>query len=72
MVEEKFWYNVSLTAEGVSTGWIQLTRNEAKAVAYATSMSNWKNVYSEAWCGGFSINLNSESTHLPESVCPYD
>ena len=52
----KLWYQVSLSAESESTGWVKLTEDEAKVVEYATSIKNWENRNIESWCGAFHID----------------
>ena len=42
---KKYRYNVSLLAEDVCDGTIELTKKEAEIVAYATNVNNWKNKY---------------------------
>lgn len=62
---KKYWYQVSLSAEGTSYGWVQLTEDEAKAVSYASRMENWVRVESEPWSGSFYIDLESKRERKP-------
>ena len=55
----KLWYEVSLSAESESTGWVRLTEEEAKLVDYATDIRNWENRNIESWSGRFHIDTEN-------------
>lgn len=54
---KKYRYRVSNEAEGISCGYIDLTKKEAEIVAYATNVNNWKNAYDEGYSGYFCIDI---------------
>lgn len=60
----KKWYNVSISAEGETSGWIDLTEEEAKAVEYATNIDNWEKLKPESWSGYFFIDINHPKDKL--------
>ena len=64
--KQKYWYSVGLSAEGDSTGYVYLTKEEAKIVKYATNESNWKNAEIESWSGCFSIDIDNPKEQLPK------
>lgn len=61
----KYWYQVTLSAEGTSYGWVHLTEDEAKAVVYASNSANWVKADTEPWSGSFFLDLNSKRTRRP-------
>jgi len=63
--EQKHWYAVGLSAEGDSSGYVQLTESEAIAVRYATDENNWKKLESEPWNGNFFIDTEHLLEKLP-------
>jgi hypothetical protein len=56
---KKYRYMVSNLAEGTTCGYVDLTKAEAKIVAYATNQDNWKNVQYESWSGSFWIDIDN-------------
>lgn len=62
-MSKKYRYTVSQSADGTTTGTVDLTEAEAEAVAYATNSSNWNNVNREPYSGHFYIDLD-----FPEEI----
>lgn len=58
-MEKKYRYNVSLFGEEIYVGTIDLTKNEAEIVAYATNKKNWKNCCGGNFCGDFWIDIDN-------------
>lgn len=56
---KKYRYNVSLLAEDVCDGTIELTKKEAEIVAYATNVNNWENKDGGGFCGSFWIDIDN-------------
>lgn len=56
---KKYRYNVCLSAEEDLCGTIDLTKEEAAIVAYATSVDNWANQHGGGYCGYFSIAVDN-------------
>ena len=54
---KKYRYNICYSAEGVTTGTIDLTKKEAAIVAYALNTSNWNNLDAESWSGSCFIDI---------------
>jgi hypothetical protein len=63
----KYRYKVGLYAEGTRTGTVDLTKEEAKIVAYATNPNNWKNDFWGEYYGHFEIDIN----HPMEIKCEF-
>ena len=63
MEDKKYRYNVFLMAEEYSTGYVELTKEEAKLVEYATNTANWKDKEIEPYSGFFGID-----TEHPEEI----
>ncbi len=55
---KKYKYNVSLSADDETSGYIELTKKEAEIVSYATCEDNWKNAKLNPYSGSFYIDLN--------------
>lgn len=55
--EKKYKYEVCLSAEDYSGGYVRLTRREAEIVSYATSECNWEDKELNPCSGSFHINL---------------
>lgn len=55
--KKKYRYNVSLSAEGRRSGTVDLTKEEAEIVAYATNPKNWKNAFYGEYYGEFKIDI---------------
>ena len=56
---KKYKYSVSLNAEGNSWGYVDLTEEQAKIVAYATNADNWQCLHSEHHSGYFNIDIDN-------------
>lgn len=56
---KKYRYNVSLSANGEFFGTVDLTKEEADIVAFATNVENWENTCGSGWCGSFWIDTNN-------------
>lgn len=57
--EKKYKYEVSLSADDYSYGYVILTRKEAEIVSYATSECNWKDAHLNPYSGEFCIDLKN-------------
>ena len=68
MKNKKYYFPVTYFAEGVSTGYIKLTREEANIVAFATAPKNWENAEIEKYSGSFTIELDQS---IPEEWFEY-
>lgn len=55
--EKKYKYEVCLSAEDYSDGYVRLTKREAEIVSYATNERNWENKISNPYSGSFYIDL---------------
>lgn len=55
-LNRKYRYAVSLMADGQSSGFVELTKEQAEIVAYATTTSNWINANKEPYSGIFFID----------------
>lgn len=53
--ETKFYFSVGTSGDTYSSGYVLLTQREADIVAFATNYDNWKNSFSEGYCGSFYI-----------------
>ena len=56
---KKYRYYICQSAEGETTGTIDLTKKEAAIVAYALDISNWNNLETEAWSGSCFIDVDN-------------
>lgn len=56
-LKKKYRYKVGLHAEGSRTGTIDLTKEEAGIVTYATNPKNWKNDFYGEYYGEFRIDI---------------
>lgn len=56
---KKYRYNIFCSAEGTTSGTIDLTKKEAKIVAYALNQDNWNNVSYESFSGSCYIDIDS-------------
>ena len=56
---KKYRYNVGLSAEEESTGTVDLTKEQAKVVAYATNSDNWDNTEFGTYTGAFWIDIEN-------------
>ncbi len=56
---KKYRYNIGISAEGVTSGTIDLTKKEADIVAYALNTSNWNNLEEEPWSGVCWIDVEN-------------
>lgn len=60
VVDKKFNYQVSFSAEDYLTGTVKLTKDQAEAVKYATDLENWEDIDGErAYCGTFYIDVDN-------------
>lgn len=57
--EKKYRYNICQSAEGTTSGTIDLTKKEASIVAYAIDTSNWNNLEEESWSGSCYIDIDN-------------
>lgn len=55
---KKYRYRVENSAEGISYGYVDLTKKEAEIVAYATNEANWKNAHDDGYSGYFIIDID--------------
>lgn len=58
VLKKKYRYNVKLSAEGTLSGTVDLTKEEAEIVAYATNPENWKNAFYGEYYGCFEIDID--------------
>lgn len=58
-LNRKYRYAVSLIADGQSSGFVELTKEQAEIVAYATTTSNWINANKEPYSGIFFIDTEN-------------
>ena len=65
---KKYFFPVAYFAEGVSEGYMKLTREEAEIVAWATNPKNWTDAEIEKYSGSFHIELNQG---IPEEWFEY-
>jgi hypothetical protein len=56
---KKYRYNIYQSAEGTTSGTIDLTKKEAAIVAYALDTSNWGNLDEESWSGSCYIDIEN-------------
>ncbi len=56
---KKYRYNICKSAEGMTTGTIDLTKKEAEIVAYALDTTNWNNLEEEPWSGSCWIDIDN-------------
>lgn len=56
---KKYRYNIWKSAEGETTGTIDLTKKEAAIVAYALDTSNWNNLSEGSWSGSCWIDIDN-------------
>ena len=68
MKNKKYYFPVTYFAEGVSTGYIKLTREEANIVAFATNPKNWNEPEIEKYSGSFMIEMDQA---IPEEWFEY-
>ena len=62
---EKYWYYVCASGEADSSGWVYLTEEEAKAVAYASDTGKWAAPKRKPRIGPFFIDLEHKRTRKP-------
>ena len=67
MRKNKYYFPVSISGDGYSTGYVLLTKDEAITVAMATNFSNWAKPELERWSGSFHIDINAG---IPEEWFP--
>lgn len=60
MEEKKYKCHLTLSAEGVTTGTMMLTKEEYEIVKRVTDPSKWDDLEWESWCGSFSISMEEE------------
>lgn len=56
---KKYRYYIYRSAEGMTSGTIDLTKKEAAIVAYALDTSNWGNLDEESWSGSCYIDVEN-------------
>lgn len=59
MADKKYKYNVCLCADGVSTGTVVLTKEQARIVDFVTNPSNWNDAEVEEYSGSFCIDIDT-------------
>lgn len=60
VVAKRFNYQVSLSADDYLFGKVELTKDQAEIVKYATDSDNWKDVKGEhEYCGYFDIDVDN-------------
>lgn len=57
MAAKKYKYRISYSAEGVTSGTINLTKKEAQIVAYALDTANWENLEEELYSGECTLDV---------------
>lgn len=57
--DRKYRYLVSLTADGCSRGFIELTKEQADIVDFATDTRNWEDAETEMYSGFFFIDTGN-------------
>ena len=65
---KKYFFPVAYFAEGVSQGYMKLTREEAEIIARATNPKNWTDAEIEKYSGSFRIELDQA---IPEEWWDY-
>ena len=68
MKNKMYYFPVVYLAEGVSEGYMKLTREEAEVVARATNPKNWTDATIEKYSGSFCIELDKA---IPEEWFEY-
>ena len=68
MKDKKYYLPVENSAEDESTGYVKLTLEEAKIVAFATNSKNWNEPEIEKYSGSFHIELDQA---IPEEWFEY-
>ena len=68
MKNKKYFFPVTFWAEGISTGYIKLTREEANIVAFATNPKNWNEPEIVKYSGSFKIEMDQA---IPEEWFEY-
>lgn len=56
---KKYRYYICKSAEGITSGTIDLTKKEASIVAYALNTSNWNNLEEDDWSGSCYIDIDN-------------
>lgn len=65
-------YEVELTygAEGMATGYVNITRQEYEFLKWVTNTNNWKDLLKEPYCGYLDVyceELEKENQHATKS-----
>ena len=68
MKNKKYYFPVTYVAEGISEGYMKLSRAEAQVVARATNPDNWTDATIEMYSGRFGIDINHS---IPEEWFEY-
>lgn len=56
---KEYYFRVSQIAEGVTSGYVKLTHEQAQAVEFACDRDNWRRLDSDdPWSGSFSIDMD--------------
>ena len=58
-MEKKYRYNLCQSADGITTGTLDLTKEEAEFAAYVMNCSNWSNLEYEDFSGSCHIDLEN-------------
>lgn len=62
---KKYRYGIGHSAEGMTYGYIELTKKEASIVAYALNEANWEITEDESWSGSAWIDIDNPQ-EIPE------
>lgn len=58
-MEKKYYYRITRAAEGTTSGFVLLTKREAKIVDYALNDDNWVRAIYGDWSGDASIDIDN-------------
>lgn len=57
--KKQYYFRVSKSADGYTSGYVKLTYEQALAVAFACNIDNWKRIDNDdPWSGSFSISMD--------------
>ena len=54
MTDKKYYFLVEMWGEGISSGFVSLTMDEAHVVKRATSVKNWEKAELDKYSGSFT------------------
>lgn len=58
-MEKKYYYRIVKAGEGTTSGFVLLTKKEAKIVDYALNDNNWVRAIYEDWSGSAKIDIDN-------------